>query len=558
MKKTPNAPRSANQSDKAGIVLNRMYTGSYLSSNLGHEVINMFQADNERYYLYLNAKGNFDTRGNEVGTMLLVRGIGNERIEVVGMAKNLKRFNSANCTLSRDLGVINQKVRDEQNKFLEKIKYGDVPILKIFGEGGQQSIYISYWVTKNDFFTPKEGVRIIIEFPPQEKTTDDIAYKAKLKVYSNSKRTEVKGEDGNTTITIRLMDHKFASTSLHQYILENKNEDLTHLSDVCNAKDDKDKLLYWESKDRRINSLEECDKREVSLFDICQIQNDENRFSNALSYFMMKYKKLWKDFIKEKIVEMFDEEIEIISAEREEDAKVDEAGWKDITGGRVDLLIRTKNSYIIIENKIDSSIIENAVNGKNIKNITQLERYYNYVEYLKYDEADKVHEEVVKLTKEIKKYSEKYQNPDRAPKRSKERWEKLSATKNSLQAKISEINKRKIFGFVLSPNYNQPEDNLLEIKVRPNLDNVDWYEINNNIPRFKWLSYRTMYDWLSMNAKTFLEQGETYDANFKAFYDAMKKHTYDYENLALFEDMKNTFFARIKEFKNSHNTKENA
>jgi hypothetical protein len=274
----------------------------------------------------------------------------------------------------------------------------------------------------------------------------------------------------------------------------------------------------------------------------------------------MKYKKLWKDFFKEQIKQMFDvdEEIEIVSVEREEDAKVDEAGWKDITGGRVDLLIRTKNSYIIIENKIDSSIIENAVNGKNIKNITQLERYYNYVEYLKYDEADKVHEEVVKLTKEIKKYSEKYQNPDRVPKRSKERWVKLSATKNSLQAKISEINKRKIFGFVLSPNYNQPEDNLLEIKVRPNLDNVDWYEINNNIPRFKWLSYRTMYDWLSMNAKTFLEQGETYDANFKAFYDAMKKHTYDYENLALFEDMKNTFFARIKEFKNSHNTKENA
>ena len=52
MKKTPNAPLSTNQSDKAGIVLNRMYTGSYLSSNLGHEVINMFQADNERYYLY--------------------------------------------------------------------------------------------------------------------------------------------------------------------------------------------------------------------------------------------------------------------------------------------------------------------------------------------------------------------------------------------------------------------------------------------------------------------------------------------------------------------------
>jgi CDP-glycerol glycerophosphotransferase (TagB/SpsB family) len=56
-----------------------------------------------------------------------------------------------------------------------------------------------------------------------------------------------------------------------------------------------------------------------------------------------------------------------------------------------------------------------------------------------------------------------------------------------------------------------------------------------------------MYKWLSTNAKIFLELGEkTYDADFKAFYDAMKKHTYDYENLALFEDMKNTFFARIQ------------
>ena len=33
-----------------GIVLNRMYTGSYLSTNLGHEVINMFQADNGKHY----------------------------------------------------------------------------------------------------------------------------------------------------------------------------------------------------------------------------------------------------------------------------------------------------------------------------------------------------------------------------------------------------------------------------------------------------------------------------------------------------------------------------
>ena len=52
-------PLFTDQSEKKGIVLNRMYTGSYLSSNLGHEVINMFQDDQGKHYLYLNAKGNY-------------------------------------------------------------------------------------------------------------------------------------------------------------------------------------------------------------------------------------------------------------------------------------------------------------------------------------------------------------------------------------------------------------------------------------------------------------------------------------------------------------------
>ena len=138
-----------------GIVLNRMYTGSYLSTNLGHEVINMFQADNGKHYLYLNARGNFSKEGKQVNTMLLVRHIGGSTVEAVGMAKNLKPIDSAYCTLPRDIGRINQKVRNEQEAFLKstdhKVEYGEVPIIKIFGDKGQQSVYVSYWVEKNDF-----------------------------------------------------------------------------------------------------------------------------------------------------------------------------------------------------------------------------------------------------------------------------------------------------------------------------------------------------------------------------------------------------------------------
>ena len=105
-----------------GIVLNRMYTGSYLSTNLGHEVINMFQADDGNHYLYLNAKGNFSSIGKEVTTMLLVRHVGENCVEVVGMAKNLKCVDSACCSLPRDLGRINEKIQGAQQDFMKGIK----------------------------------------------------------------------------------------------------------------------------------------------------------------------------------------------------------------------------------------------------------------------------------------------------------------------------------------------------------------------------------------------------------------------------------------------------
>ena len=56
------------------IVLNRMYVGDYLSANLGHEVINMYTADNGGHYIYLNAYGSFAAKWtNEIGAMLLTK-----------------------------------------------------------------------------------------------------------------------------------------------------------------------------------------------------------------------------------------------------------------------------------------------------------------------------------------------------------------------------------------------------------------------------------------------------------------------------------------------------
>ena len=69
------------------IVINRMYVGDYLSSNLGHEVINMYTADNGNHYLYLNAYGNFSKEHTDkVGYMLLAKYYAEGVLEVIGKA----------------------------------------------------------------------------------------------------------------------------------------------------------------------------------------------------------------------------------------------------------------------------------------------------------------------------------------------------------------------------------------------------------------------------------------------------------------------------------------
>lgn len=77
-----------------------MYAGSYLGSNLGHEVINMFQADNGKHYLYLNPTGRLSDNAKTADCMLLARYIGNKSVEILAMAKNLKLVPGADLLLT--------------------------------------------------------------------------------------------------------------------------------------------------------------------------------------------------------------------------------------------------------------------------------------------------------------------------------------------------------------------------------------------------------------------------------------------------------------------------
>lgn len=493
------------QSQGEDIVLNRMYTGSYLSSNLGHEVINMFQADNGKHYLYLNSKGNFSNAGTSVGTMLLVRGIGNKRVEVVGLAKNLKPVDSARCTLPRDLGRVDKEVQTKQLAYMEEITYGGAAIKEIFGEEGQQSVYISYETDANNFYLPQR--RIIINF--------------KDKQYSNN-------QGAKNSENIYLTELSFASTSLHQYVSKDFNmQDWKVLHDICNNK------TLWKKGIKKVEMPDNLSEQQDSLFDICRIQDDENKFSNALSYFIEKYPNIWINYFKKKYnIELS----KIDSVTREEDAKVDKPDWKDKTGGRIDLLIRSENYYIILENKIDSNVIKDEKTGK-----TQLERYYNYVKYLQIEEKERL-DKAKRDLKDPKKLNHNLRGTWL------DKFNNLTTNINKTEKghkNLPVFKEREVVGFVLAPNYNPPTDSELEVK-----NNAGKIVYN-----YKPVSYKEIYDWLEDNAMETIDK----DPNFKAFYNAMKKHTYVTKGESIREDMMNIFFTRIQKCpKVSSNTENNA
>lgn len=338
------------------IVLNRMYCGDYIDENLGHEVINMFQADDGKHYLYLNARGNLVGDGVKAKHMLLVAYLGEKKVEIVGLAKNLTPIDSAICTLPREMA---QKTEngEEQINFIKtnNICYGEASLLEIFNDANQQEIFISYIVDEFNFFEPKK--RLILCF---------------------NEEGEIR--EINNIIYIPLTMN-FGSTTLHQYVKEiaSKNGNGTRNNNFCILNKIIEDTQYWEISNKKVDIKEIYKPWKSTLFDICQIQNDENCFSNALRFFMLKYPDLWRNFFRNKM----GIDIDNFSISREEYAKINGEGIKKPTGGRIDLLIRgsKKNSketvYIIIENKIKSSIIEDTYFDS-----SQLERYWNYVKHI--------------------------------------------------------------------------------------------------------------------------------------------------------------------------------
>lgn len=337
-----------------GIVLNRMYAGSYLLTDLGHEVINFYQADNGFHYLYLNALGSFSSEHEQrVRDMLFVKYSRKDEFEVVGMARGLKDVykslneNKAKKDNEKHNGIIKKSQLEFINEQPGGVKYGGVSITEIFKDYKQQSIYITY--TAEAVYRPIGDKRIYIRFGIDNERVENDGAEVVVKVIKNVNQ---------------------ATTSLKQYFYKKDNEEdyntLKYLME--------DKSL-WRKHEEKASILKNDSAHTISLFDICKICYDENVFSNALAYFIKQYPELWIDYFKnyQGVDIAFDSDIDV---EREKNIRTK---YNNLSG-RIDILISTSDGRIVIENKIKSGINSTQIDRKT--DTDQLERYYKYIQGL--------------------------------------------------------------------------------------------------------------------------------------------------------------------------------
>lgn len=443
---------------KNGIVFNRMYVGKYIFENLGHEIINMYAADNGNHYLYLNATGNFEkSHKDKIGAMLLTKSYKQNIVEVVGLATGLEDVCGADQSLGRDYTCTKKNIQEEQEKYIKKegISYGGASIIDIFNDAEQQSIFITYKAEK--FYKPKKRLFIAFSVDFDEKNLPNDA-----------------------ELSVKLTQLNWAKTSLKQYLYpkDATNKDYKTILNLVNNSD------LWKEDNTKVDSNVDIAKREISLIDICQIQNDENCFSNMLAYFMQQkqYRKLWTEFFKT-IAITLDENYSVI---REKFAKIEDnkISQEVHNGGRIDIFINDNNkkNVIVIENKIKSDI-NNISTDEN--NSNQLRRYYNYVNWLiQNDEYYK------------------------------------GITTHFL---------------ILTPNYNileiEEEKNENQELLKPQMSDI-----------YRIITYNELYTFLSEKKDVFND-----DANFKAFYEAIKRHTNQNVNAYLYNEMEEKFIRRIRE-----------
>ena len=299
------------------ILVIKMYNGDYLNegSNIGHEVINLFRADNGLHYIYCLPGGTIGvSKDGKVTDILLVQNVGNNTLKVLARINNISsdQHIAKHCKFSKEeikQNVINYAL--EQN-----VTYNQKPISSIFvankykSEQDISSVNFTFEVESEQYREPL------------------------LDIYLTSK-----------TGQYALSNTKFRQT---EYITSANKEDFRTL---CALIDDDN---IWQNEDTApfVNNRTPNPDR-YTFLTLCHKEYDELSYSNMLAYYFENNPAILQDFVNKILGLPFKAPFSI---KRE---------YK-----HTDILIENADGAIILENKIKSGINGLSEDGRN-----QLDKY---------------------------------------------------------------------------------------------------------------------------------------------------------------------------------------
>lgn len=236
------------------IIINKMYVGGYLSEgdNIGHEIINLYKADDGKNYIYLNSQGTIElSHGENSITVLLVRKFASKIFKVLAKVEGIKILDFADSKLPRQERYKGQVALG--------LTYGGVSLVDLFNEN---SYHGSLEEEKNAYTT----------------FVADRVIKPKNQIYI----TDDESVSGDNTFFIRT-NKGFGKQTLREFYNENeKPESFTDLNQIIENNE------LWEETNttQAISELPESQKDPYFNFlNIIKQEDNELVFSNMLAYF---------------------------------------------------------------------------------------------------------------------------------------------------------------------------------------------------------------------------------------------------------------------------------
>ena len=321
-----------------------MYSGEYLGDNIGHEIINLFKADDGNNYIYLCKDGKFN--GEFPKYVIQVRRYGTRTLEVVNIAEVDTEWDWNSVKEPRKK---KEKAtwKEERAEAIKLIKYGEVGIESIFKENKEQGTDTFVTFKAKQVVKPKSPVYIAYE-GNRVKVNISTPF-IKPTIILNEKVVVNGKEKYNFDVC----------EALRNYIYYNENQDSDYFKLNSLIKNAFSNNIDWQPVSEQLGlTVKDSSKIYTTPGDIYGISNLELPYSNAFKFFIEKYPQLLSGIFG-KICSYFDmhRNYQITRIERE---------WMDI-----DILIEVDNELVIvIENKIFSDL-----NGKKENEITQLDKY---------------------------------------------------------------------------------------------------------------------------------------------------------------------------------------